>query len=116
MRNFFYSAGGLLLVAGAVLPIFLSSVAPFVFALGAVMFAPTQMADRYESDNIIIRRLRRQQMLGALMLLVSAGLMLTSYWNIPPFRGSEWKMTLTIAAVIELYTIFRISHEAEKER
>ena len=111
MRNFFYSAGGLLLVAGAVLPIFLSSVAPFVFALGAVMFAPTQMADRYEGDNIIIRRLRRQ-----LMLLVSAGLMLTSYWNIPPFRGSEWKMTLTIAAVLELDTIFRISHEAGKER
>lgn len=80
------------------------------------MFAPTQMADRYEGDNIIIRRLRRQQMLGALMLLVSAGLMLTSYWNIPPFRGSEWKMTLTIAAVLELYTIFRISHEAGKER
>lgn len=108
MRNILYTTGGVLLVLGAVFPIFFPTVAPFVFALGAVLFAPIQMNDRYEGRNITVRRLRRQQMLGALMLLVTAALMLTSHYGVPPFRSGEWKMTLTIAAVLELYTIFRI--------
>lgn len=116
MRNIIYRTGGTLLVAGAVLPLFLPQVAPFVFALGALLFCPMQMMDRYEGRSVVIRRLRRQQMLAALLLLVTAVFMLTSHYGIAPFRGSEWKLTLTIAAVIELYAVFRISKEEEKDK
>ena len=111
-----YRLGGLLLVVGSVLPLFSPDLAPWVFGTGALLFCPIQMNDRYEGGNLIIRRLRRQQMLGALLLLFSAALMFTSYYSIPPFRGSEWKITLLIAAVLELYAVFRIAHEEKAER
>ena len=115
LKTQLYRAGGLLVVIGAVLPLIAPAVAPWVFGLGALLFSPIQMTDRYEGGNIIIRRLRRQQVLGALMLLVTAALMFASYYNMPPVRGSEWKVTLLIAAVLELYAVFRISHEEKQQ-
>ena len=115
LKTVCFRLGGLLLIVGAVLPIVYPLAAHWVFALGAHLFCPIQMTDRYEGSNVIIRRLRRQQVLGALMLLVTAALMFTSYYNIPPFRASEWKVTLLIAAVLELYAVFRISHEEKQQ-
>lgn len=97
------------------MPSFLPAIAPYVFAAGALCFCPIQMSDRYEGSNMTIRRLRRQQMLGSLLLLITAGLMFTAQYGIPPFRGSEWKITLMIAAVLEVYSIFRIDHEENKQ-
>ena len=42
--------------------------------------------------------------------------MFTAQYGIPPFRGSEWKITLMIAAVLEVYSIFRIDHEENKQK
>ncbi len=95
---------------------FIPQYAPYVFAVGALLFGSVQLADRYEGTNLIIRRLRRQQALGAILLLVTAALMLCSHFSIAPFRGHEWGITLLIAAVLEVYTVFRIGHEEEKEQ
>lgn len=111
LRTYLYKLGGLLLVAGALMPLFLPGLAPYVFGAGALLFCPIQMNDRYEGNNLIIRRLRRQQMLGALLLLVTAALMFSSHFDLPPFRAGEWKITLMIATVLELYAIFRIEKE-----
>ncbi len=111
-----YYIGGLLLVAGAVLPLFVPEVAPYVFAVGALLFAPVQMADRYEGRNLVIRRLRRQQVMGAFLLLVTAVLMFMQVYQLRPFRGGEWKIFLTIAVFLELYTVFRIDFEEKKEK
>ncbi len=111
-----YYIGGLLLVVGAVLPLFFPAVAPYVFAVGALLFAPVQMADRYEGRNIVIRRLRRQQVMGAFLLLVTAVLMFMQLYQLRPFRGSEWKIFLAIAVFLELYTVFRIDFEEKKEK
>lgn len=110
MKTFALRLGGTLLCVGAVMPALgLKDVAPYVFALGALLFCPIQMSERHdEEESITIRRLRRQQMLGSLLLLVTAALMLTAAWNIPPFRRNEWMMTLTIGAVLELYSAFRL--------
>ena len=115
LRKICYSLGGLFLVAGAILPLISPDAAPYVFALGALLFSPMQMSDRYEGRNIVIRRLRRQQVMGAFMLLLTAALRFMSLWQISPFRGREWLITLMIAALLELYAIYRIAHEEEKE-
>lgn len=47
------------------------------------------------------RRLSRQQLLGALFLLITGVLMFVE-------RHNSWIVTLTIAAVFELYTAFRM--------
>lgn len=108
--------GGILLVIGAMLPLFLPQIAPWVFAIGAVCFSSMQMSDQYEGNNIIIRRLRRQQILGALLLIVAAFMMFMWLYAIAPFRGGEWKIALIIAVFVELYTTFRIDAEEKKEQ
>lgn len=115
MKKFLFRLGGILLPLGAVMPLFAPEVASFVFTAGALLFCPLQINDAYEGSNLVIRRLRRQQVLGAMLLLVTAGLMLTQHFGIPPFRSSEWKVTLLIATVLEVYTIFRIDNEQKKE-
>ncbi len=116
MKQTLYYIGGILLVVGAVLPLLWPEVAPYVFGLGALIYAPCRITDRYEGRSLTIRRLRRQQVLGALLMVVAAGLMFMSAWQIRPCRGGEWKIVLIIAVFIEAYTVFRIDHEMKKEQ
>ena len=46
---------------------------------------------------------------GALALILTGAFMFTT-------RGNEWIACLTIAAILELYTAFRIPQEEEKEK
>lgn len=118
-QNVLYALGGLLLLVGAVLPLLAPSFAPWVFAAGALLFSPMQMLARYDGRNLTVRRLRRQQLMGALLILVSAGLMFVDIYG--PWRvgalwitNGDWKIFLLIAAVIEVYTAFRLP-AADKE-
>lgn len=117
LQNLLYAIGGLLLVAGAVLPLVTAHMKwPFlVFAAGTALFTPMQVKDRYGGDNFVVKRLRRQQLAGAALLVVTALLMLTRWQQWPPFRADEWKISLAIAAVFEAYTAFRIPAERQKE-
>ena len=78
IQNLLFQVGGILLVAGAILPMVpeLSRHAYLVFAIGAILFGCMQMLQRYEGSNLVIKRLRRQQLLGAIALLVTACLMI----------------------------------------
>ena len=116
LQNFLYAAGGIVLLAGAVMPLFpgLLVAGAWVFTAGAVLFSSMQMLARYEGSNFTVRRLRRQQLLGAILLLVTAGLLLMKAYATGPLRGDEWKLTLTIAAVLEVYTAFRIPAALKK--
>lgn len=116
MKQLLLYIGGTLLVVGVILPLFAPIIAPWIYGLGALLFAPLQILDRYEGRNLIIRHLRRQQILGALLLVVSAAMMFMSVYQIPPCRGGEWKIVLFIAMVFEVYTVFRIEAESKKEK
>lgn len=116
MKKILFYLGGTLLVVGAVLPTLLPAAAPWTLALGALLFAPIQIMERYEGRNVIIRHLRRQQILGALLLVVAAMLLFCSHFEIKPFRGNEWMIALVIATILEVYTAFRIGAEEEKEK
>lgn len=112
MTNKYYPTisviGAILLLGGAIIQITQAVWAPYVYLVGAILFAYVQVTDRYEGANLIIRRLRRQQMLGA-ALLVLAGVMMI-LWH-----RNEWILCLTIAAILELYTAFRIPQEEQKK-
>ncbi|MDO4929748.1 MAG: hypothetical protein Q4E59_01290 [Bacteroidales bacterium] len=118
LQTIIYNAGGIILLIGAMLPMFLSdaTVAPYVYSVGALMFCAMQFLQRYEGQNITIRRLRRQQILGAIALLATGGLMFCSLYGVSPFDGPEWQMVLAIGAVLEVYTAFRIPAELNKEQ
>ena len=100
--------GALLLLVGAMLQITRWELAPVLYTIGAVLFAYVQVMSRYEGKNLIVRRLRRQQILAAVLLVFAGVLMFVT-------RHNEWVLCLTIAAILELYTAFRIPSELEKE-
>lgn len=101
--------GAVLLLVGAMLQITRWELSPIIYTIGAVMFAYVQVMCRYEGKNLIVRRLRRQQILGAVLLVFAGVLMFMTKHN-------EWVLCLTIAAILELYTAFRIPSELEKEK
>ena len=123
----FTTVGGVLLLFGAAVYITGWGYAPYLYLAGSVMFACGQFADRYEGDNRIIKRLRGQQVLGACFLLLTAALMfsggiherllsdVTMGGRMHSFlldlsRRNNWIVTLSIGAVFELYSSFRIDH------
>ena len=109
----YYSAiatvGAVALLLGAALQITQLAWAPYLYLIGAIMFAYVQVMSGYEGKNIIIRRLRRQQIIGASLLAVAGVMMIL-------WERDEWVVCLTIAAVLEMYTVFRIPQEEEKEK
>lgn len=109
----YYSAiatvGAVALLLGAALQITQLAWAPYLYLIGAIMFAYVQVMSGYEGKNIIIRRLRRQQIIGATLLFVAGVMMIL-------WKRNEWVVCLTIAAVLEMYTAFRIPQEEEKEK
>lgn len=118
-----YNVGGLLLILGVIMPIFCLSESmeryavcvPYVYTLGAVLFAAMQFLQRYEGSSLTLRRLRRQQLIGALALVVAGALMFCDLYGWGGFGGREWQMAFAIGALLEVYTAFRIPSELKKE-
>ena len=115
LQNFLFHLGGVLVIIGAMLNPLESDVAPYVYSAGALMFASMQMLARYDGDSVVIRRLRRQQIFGALLLIVSGAMMLGQQYHMLYMRHNEWLIALLIAAIFELYAAFRIPAELGKE-
>ena len=109
----YYSAiatvGAVALLLGAALQITQLAWAPYLYLIGAIMFAYVQVMNGYEWKNIIIRRMRRQQIIGATLLVVAGVMMIL-------WKRNEWVVCLNIAAVLEMYTAIRIPQEEEKEK
>ena len=112
-----YNLGGVLMLIGALMPMepSLITYAAYVYTCGALAFGCMQFQQRYEGKNVALIRLRRQQIIASLLLIVAGFLFIMKVNNIAPFRGDEWQVALCIAAFIELYTAFRIPAEIKKE-
>lgn len=118
-----YAVGALLMLVGAVLGMVAPTVAPYLFAVGALAYVAMQLQQRYEGDNFTISRLRRIMLMSDVLLIVVAALMFADHGN--PFGldhltwvnyiHNNWLVVLLLAAVIQLYTVFRIDAELKKE-
>lgn len=104
-----------LFVVGAVMVLFGSVVyitgwefSPYIYTVGATMVALAQVNSPSRSAKTTVKRLRRQQIFGALLLVLTGAFMLFTH-------GNEWIVCLTVAAILELYTSIRIPQEEEKE-
>lgn len=108
MKDKLAVVGAIVLFVGLALQFVKLAWAPYVYLAGACLFAYVQLVSGYKGKNIIIRRLRRQQLLGAMLLVLTGVIMLL-------WKRNEWIVCLTVAAVLELYTAFRIPQEEAKE-
>ena len=107
--SYLFILGALMLLSGTAIYITGWTYAPHLFIAGALLVAIAQTFSPACGDSITLKRLRRQQLFASLLLVVSGPLMLFSH-------GNEWIITLTIAAVLELYTAWRIPQEEEKSQ
>lgn len=123
LQNAIFLAGALLMVAGAVLSVLRWPWFPYVYAAGSVGFVSMQMLQRYEGRNVVIRRLRRIMLLSDVLLLVTAVLMFAGQDNplgidwidYLVYVKGKWVVTLLVAAILQLYTVYRIGHELDRE-
>ncbi|MDL2213144.1 hypothetical protein LJC72_07365 [Bacteroides sp. OttesenSCG-928-D19] len=104
-----YVVGAVMALVGAAVFITGWLYAPYIYTIGATLFALAQINTPYRGSNKNIKRLYRQQMFGALALVLAGALMFF------PYQKNGWIVVLTIGALIELYTAFRIPQEEKKE-
>lgn len=121
-QQLLYCLGGILMLVGVVMNPFHHTAfppsagpAPYIYSVGALLFASMQVLSRYEGTNFVIRRLRRQQIIGAVLLVFSGAAMFANVYGVTCLRHNEWLVILAIAALLELYTAFRIPQELKKE-
>ena len=82
--------------------------APYIYTIGATMVALAQINSPSKSKSPNVKRLRRQQIFGAILLVLTGAFMFFTH-------GNEWIVCMTIAAILELYTSVRIPQEESKE-
>lgn len=104
----FLVVGAVMVLTGAAVYVTGWALSPYVYTIGAGVFALAQINTPTRVQNMAIRRLRRQQIFGALILVLTGAFMFFTH-------GNEWIVSLTIAAILELYTSIRIPQEEEKE-
>lgn len=123
-QNAIFVVGALLTVFGAALGLFNRQLAPWFYAPGVLCYVAMQMMQRYEGRNFTIRRLRRIKIVSDILLVVSAFIMVAGHHSNPfsldrlsvwPLMVNNWVVVLLIAAVLQLYTTFRIDAELRRD-
>lgn len=115
--------GAVMMVIGSGANLFAQSWAPYVFAMGTIGFVLMQLKQKYDGDNVAIKRLRRMVIISDVCLLLAALMMFANMDNL--FRldaityikyvHNNWVVVLMVAAMLQLYTSHRISKEMLKD-
>lgn len=127
-QNIIFLVGGVLMVVGAGCFAFMwqQEVMCWIYLAGAVMFATMQMMQTYEGNNITVRRLKKIMTTADIFFVLSGILMVdnayrfmqqvfTNYVAYFQYVFNKWVLLLLVAAVLEIYTMHRISTELSKE-
>lgn len=104
----FFVVGDVMALTGAAVYITGWELAPYIYTIGAAMVALAQINSPSKSKSPNVKRLRRQQIFGAILLVLTGAFMFFTH-------GNEWIVCMTIAAILELYTSVRIPQEEAKE-
>jgi len=115
--------GGVLMVVGSGACVLMQSWAASVFAVGVLLFTAILLRQGYEGTSMVVRRLRRIQLLSCLLMWVAALLMIASQSNFlgldylfyVKYVHNNWVVVLLVAAILQLYSSHRIANEMEKE-
>lgn len=133
IQTFIFILGGVLMVIGAGCFAFGYMIYPqltlytsWLFLLGTVAFSVMQSMQLYEGSSQVIHRLKRIQTVADIFFVLSGISMVdtvyafarnwfSNYETYITYFYNKWVVFLLVAALIELYTTHRISHELKKE-
>ncbi len=126
-QRYLFLLGGTLMVIGSGTYVLMwnQQIVSWVFLSGAVLFAMIQLLQVYTGPSIVIRRLKRIMGLADILFIVAGLLMVDNAYGLlrPMFTHivdylayvyNKWVVILLIAALLEIYTMHRISSELEK--
>lgn len=100
-----------------------------IFTIGSLCFASMQIMQSYEGSDFVIRRLRRMQIIGDLLFILSAAFMMENAFGFfcpaesdsmdyklfyLQYINNNWVVVLLIAAILEVYTTHRIANVIKK--
>ncbi len=132
LQNVLFIIGGAFMVIGACCFAFgfiyqrILLYSSWIFLVGTVLFGGIQAMQVYEGTSCAIHRLKKIQLMADI-LFVLAGISMVdtiyafarrwfeNYETYITYFYNKWVLILLIAAVLELYTTHRISHELHKE-
>ena len=134
IQAFIFILGGVLMVVGAgcfafgfmICPRMVLYTTSWLFLLGTVAFSVVQSMQLYEGSSVVIHRLKRIQALADIFFVLSGISMVdtvyafdrnwfSNYETYITYFYNKWVVFLLVAALVELYTTHRISHELKKE-
>ena len=133
IQTFIFILGGVLMVIGAGCFAFGYMIYPqltlytsWLFLLGTVAFSVMQSMQLYEGSSQVVLRLKRIQAVADIFFVLSGISMVDTvyaflrrwfenYETYITYFYNKWVVFLLIAALLELYTTHRISHELKKE-
>ena len=133
IQTFIFILGGVLMVIGAGCFAFGYMIYPqltlytsWLFLLGTVAFSVMQSMQLYEGSSQVVPRLKRIQAVADIFFVLSGISMVdtvyafarnwfSNYETYITYFYNKWVVFLLVAALIELYTTHRISHELKKE-
>lgn len=87
--------------------LFERSVSPYFFAVAAAGMAISKLNQKYEGNNLRLKRLYRMQKMTGILYVAA------SYFMFKPHN--QWVPLLLTAALLELYSSFVIIKETEKK-
>lgn len=127
LQSTLFLIGGVLMVVGAGCYAFLvaQQVVCWVYLVGALIFASMQVNQTYEGNSPTIKRLKRIMTTADIFFVLSGLLMVDSAYMFLRDSFSDtvtylnliynkWVLMLLVAAILEMYTMHRISSELKK--
>ena len=132
LQSVIFLLGGVLMVVGAACFAFgfiypkMMLITSWLFLAGTVLFSVIQAMQVYEGPSLIIHRLKRMQYVSDIFFVLSGISMVDTVYAFArhwfsnqetyiTYFYNKWVVFLLIAALLELYTTHRISHELKKE-
>jgi hypothetical protein len=105
LRTILFAFSGILVLAGSALYLIKWMHAPYLFAVGAAGVTVCYMTVPSETLNLRLRRLNRLNVFAGIAMIAASVFMFK--------QRMEWVACLLIAALIQLYTSFANSENAD---
>lgn len=117
LQNLVFRTGAVAFVAGLGLHLFMPFAGMVIYVLGMLAFVSMQFLARYEGNDLVLMRLRRQQLVSDVFFVLSGVIMMMQELKMGPMelRRNQWTVVLVAGCVLQLYTAFRIPSELEKQ-
>lgn len=116
IENILFCTGAVLMLVGVAIHIFSATASLYIYGIGAMFFCMMRLRTVYEGNDLTVARLRRQQLLASVMFLCTVLCMSMQVYQFGFARRNEWVVALTIGAVLELYTAWRIPNALQKAK